>query len=234
MKKILIVVCIFICAAQTCFAAITEQQDNNSGLYLSGRIGASIMPNTDLTDHLGDSIEKKMNTGAVVGLGVGYKYRNWRNEIELFCIDNPIYGVGYHGNQLDFSSGDTGIGAIMYNLYYDFDQLHSRLVPYVGAGIGWGLNFDEIKFNNGKKIETEGDSVMAFRGSAGVGYYVTQHFVMSLEYSYFATPRYTAGPNEREGSDFRGDLRTHFNAHLISLKLNYLFYSDKNKWHGGQ
>jgi len=154
------------------------------------------------------------DTGWAVIPSIGYRYGNGlRTEFEL----------GYRTNDVDSVSGTaTGSGDIsaksaMLNLLYDVDT-GSRLMPYIGAGIGYAqVEYDVRPVGVGLNRVDDDDNVFAYQGIAGLSYWVSEAVEVAAEYRYFATQ----DPDFRTsaGVPVEGEYDSH--AALIGLRFNF-------------
>lgn len=106
--------------------------------------------------------------GGSLAVGNIYKVMNGGFRIEL----------EYTGNS-DAKKDDVKIKTqgLLFNVYYDFD-LRSPLMPYVGAGLGWGHAEFE---GRGSSIKDNG---LAMQIGAGINYRICSHTSIDLGYRY--------------------------------------------------
>jgi OmpA-OmpF porin, OOP family len=110
--------------------------------------------------------------GWLIGLAVGTTIEPFRVEGELE-YRRSNYGAARVGGEDTLSTT-----SLMLNGYYDF-QNDSSLKPYVGAGIGWARH----------DISDEGfdDSGIAYQGTIGIAYALSDSMDLDFAYRYFAT-----------------------------------------------
>lgn len=136
---------------------------------------------------------------------LGYRCDHYRIEGELLYNDNPIREVKVGSvtyNSVSKFNTDvtmkarTDIGAFMLNGFYDFysqGQL-SYFSPYVGAGLGYALVMNSIKFYQNQAYlpgTSASNSEGAFAGQviAGIGYFLDDFTSMGLDFRYLATQK---------------------------------------------
>ncbi|CEK10193.1 outer membrane protein [Legionella hackeliae] len=187
--------------------------------------------------------EVKYSTGGGIGGQIGYRYCGFRFEGELLYNYSPydeitVGGLTIGKNQntalaYPFSalsiSGNTSLGAALFNVYYDFysdDWDEVSWVPYVGLGIGYGYvqNKLQLDFNSttsgGAAVTTslidfkENTSTPVGQAILGISYLFNDSFSMGLDYRYVTT-REISGFNER------------YSIHTLNLNFNYWFGSDE-------
>lgn len=154
--------------------------------------------------------EKSGQTGYDTGFGLGafggYQFGNgFRTEAEL----------GWQRNKLE-TDGKTNLYYGMANGYYDFD-IGSRLVPYVGAGVGYG----QIKLDGtptGFASIKDSDDVPLWQLSAGLSYTLSEQASLFGGYRYLSTmenPSFT----DATGASYQSN----YNAHVVQAGLRYNF-----------
>ena len=106
------------------------------GMYVNGFGGFTWLPSNDAKT--GATLTYKNNfTSYNFGGALGYKSGPMRYEGQF------IYLRGRHNKFAGTSvSGGTNVFAGMANVYFDFDMINFDIVPYVGAGIGYGYNIN--------------------------------------------------------------------------------------------
>lgn len=159
----------------------------------------------------------KTDTGWAVIPSVGYRYGNGvRAEFEL----------GYRSNDVDKLTGIGGAAgagkmtakSAMVNLLYDMDT-GSRLMPYVGAGLGIA-RVDEKKVRPvgaATNRVNDDDDVFAYQSIAGLSYWVNESVELAAEYRYFATQ----DPKLHNSAGVRVKSEYDSHAALVGLRLNF-------------
>lgn len=136
--------------------------------------------------------------GNIAGM-LGYRINQFRIESELLYNSAPYKKLRI-GNVTFLSpksssglrmKGNTALGAVMINGFYDFWTAGSTsyFVPYVGAGIGYAKVRNQIKFyNNNNYIAGTNVSKTITSGAAqgiiGASYYLDDFTALSLDYRY--------------------------------------------------
>ena len=140
--------------------------------YLGLSAGVAFQSDSDVD---GAASDINWDTGYISSVQLGYQpavLMGLRPELE------------YSFRKQDFSGGDdvtVHVGAA--NLYYDF-ATSSPIVPYIGAGIGWG-HFD---LNGGPGGADGTDSQLIYQGMVGIGYEPSSvpNVGLTLGYRYMA------------------------------------------------
>ena len=186
------------------FAGTNITGDEHRSFLTSGTIGPyTIVATTEVNSDL--------SNGFVLGGAVGAKLDNWldglRAEMELSYRHNKLKGdwqFSLDGNfptsfysSTDFevagsSSGDLSRFAVMANVWYDIDA-GSRIVPYVGGGVGWNrvrLELDgEVSDPGFLMTDVVGqdfsESGFAWQLGAGANYEVSPGVKVGVGYRYF-------------------------------------------------
>lgn len=188
-----------------------------SGLYVEGRAGGVILEDADLNDDTGTlaafgitDLEQSFDPGFLVDGAIGFAHDSGlRGEVAF----------GYRQNDLDELSGrvggvsseagvdgDMSAFTTMANVYYDI-RFGSRLVPYVGGGLGLAVINFEIEG------EDDDDSVLAWQVGAGVAYEATPNLAVTLGYSFLTTA---------DDPEFDG-LEAEYLSHNVMVGLRYTF-----------
>ncbi len=112
--------------------------------------------------------------------------------------------------------GTGKVNSILANVEYALPT-HGWLVPYVGAGVGYGwLDYDGVSPIAGSSInDTSGG--LAYQLIAGVEHRIDDHLTASLSYRYFAMP--DTDFTTASGAGVGGDYASH--AVLIGLRWNF-------------
>lgn len=125
-----------------------------------------------------------------IGAALGYRYNNWRVELEGsymqhsanntwfgFNLNNAFFG-NFHTRNLD-------IVTVLLNGYYDFD-MGNNFVPYVGLGLGWGQTQTRWNFGFANVVNPFAASWtrngFAFQGVLGLDYKVTDNVRIGVSY----------------------------------------------------
>ena len=127
-------------------------------------------------------------SGTVVGASVGVKFLEYfRGEIQITYNDTDVDNLSVQGEP-STAKGGLSMLAIMANGYVDWD-LDVGIIPYVGAGIGYG-KADFSARNRSGPTQTEvddTDSVFVWNVMVGATVPVGQSLEFSLGYRYLAS-----------------------------------------------
>lgn len=135
------------------------------------------------------------NPGWNLGAALGYRYNNWRVELEGSYMrhnsNNNLWGfnnaVGvFFGN---FNLNRLQIITVLLNGYYDFD-MGNNFVPYVGLGLGWAQTQTRWNWGFGPVFapalnafnNTWTRNGFAFQGVLGLDYKVTDNVRFGVSY----------------------------------------------------
>ena len=195
--------CMFLLKAQAVFA-ITPVPALYAGLVLGGSYQTSSTLNV-YNPITNSKVPVKLEHSFLGNIGgeVGYRFNHFRLEGELFINSNPYkslkvgnYTLNKTGN---FSTGyamkgQTNIGALMINGFYDFfsEKDGSNFAPYVGIGVGYAYIMNNIKFYyNNNQIPNSSfsynTSAPAAQGIVGFGHFLDNFTFVSLDFRYFTT-----------------------------------------------
>jgi len=168
-------------AAIVAAASISAAQADtlSDGWYAGGFGTYSIMPSvTDAGIKL--TFERGLSAAHGFGAEVGYKSGPIRYEGQFLYLNNDhdtIAGVAIGGH--------TNLYAGFLNVLYDFDQFSSKLVPYVGAGIGYGHVRSE--FPIGVVKVSANDDEFAYQLIAGANWNINKNVAIGADYRYVGT-----------------------------------------------
>ena len=167
--------CVSWASAVFCVVGITGQASADSvdyeGPYARLLGGLNFTLDSDFNGSSPDSFpsgEASLNTGAIVGLGGGYRFnRNFAAELEYAYRSNDIDTIQRTGGATIADGGDLASVAIMANGYYYFD-LAETWSPYIGLGMGFLQEIDSdvqlTGINSQKDLE---DQVFAWQAMVG-------------------------------------------------------------------
>ena len=184
MKKNLLI--IFFCILVFFFSAPVFSAE---GLYVSGNLGFAMASDSDLTDSAvpGITVNTEFDTGLALGAALGYDFNRFRVEGEISYQKNDIEKISAQGVPFD-PTGDAAALSFLINGYYDFVN-RSAFTPYISAGLG----FAQVEFNDldisriGFSGSSDTDTVFAYQIGIGVGYALTEKFIIDVKYRYFGT-----------------------------------------------
>ena len=155
--------------------------------YLSINGGLGILTDTGFNVS-GISGDVEFDPGYVISGTVGLTFDSisLRTELELSILKNDVDKVVFHGyGSVDGDGADQKTSTLMWNVLYDF-KTESAFTPYILCGIG-GADVDE----------DDVDTLFAFQIGAGVGYAITDHFILDLKYKFLKTDDF----DFQDGSD---------------------------------
>jgi hypothetical protein len=138
----------------------------------------------------------------LLGAQVGYRFNNFRMELEGFYNTNPVNYIAINSVQLSsnstkdvYVSGQTNIAAGLINFFYDFippGNLDTSISPYVGLGVGYGwvqnnlnLQVDRKIVNNGTLAQTKG--AVAGQLIVGLAYFIDDCSYFGFDGRLFST-----------------------------------------------
>lgn len=137
-------------------------------------------------------------TGGNGGLMAGYRINNFRVELEPWYNYTAYdrFTIGNTSIALDsYLKGNTYVYGGLLNAMYEFytPGNDGAFAPYIGVGLGYGSATNELRYTFTVSGQTyservkESDSVGLAQGIAGIGYYVDDFTMVSLDYRYTAT-----------------------------------------------
>ena len=149
-------------------AAAEEQYEQGPYVGISaGYLGVS---DVDATVGATD-VEVEFDDGFDVGVQIGYKQWVWRLEAEFEYASSEFDG-----------GGDFGAYRWTGSLYYDYDAIVTKFVPYFGAGIGVAyVDADDATVG---AVNVDVDSDTYFTAHAEVGASLWLNFDLDLVPSY--------------------------------------------------
>jgi opacity protein-like surface antigen len=162
-------------AALFCVVGMTGQASADSvdyeGPYARLIGGLNFALDSDFNGSSPDSFpsgEASLDTGAIVGLGGGYRFsRNFAAELEYAYRSNDIDTIKHEGGATVADGGDLASVAIMANGYY-YLGLADTWSPYIGLGMGFLQEIDSdvqlTGVNSQKDLE---DQVFAWQAMLG-------------------------------------------------------------------
>lgn len=128
------------------------------------------------------------NTGWDAGLMGGYSFANGlRPELELDHRSN-----GLNRDELGNDEGTDRADSALANLWYDFKAasgLFSVLHPYLGVGVGAVRSYYHGATLGGFPIDDDYATEFGYQVGAGLGYDLTPHLTLSVDYRRLWTNR---------------------------------------------
>lgn len=170
------------------------------------------------------NVQTSWNTGFYVGGVSGYRISDYvRLEAELTYRQNELDKLTASGPGFDSEArnGDMKLVSFLGNLWIDVNVGQSPVAPYIGGGLGIGgaeLQLEPVDLGGSGTFltdESETAFVMSYQLGAGIAYSLSDHFILSLDYRYFATtdPDFTL---LRKAS-------AEYQTHNIGVSLRYEF-----------
>lgn len=236
MKKIIFTIPII-----SLISSISLANESKSGVYISAKMGASIMQMSGqfapffYQDNF--KLEGDTHRTAVFGLGLALGYDFFDNfnipirteldftnrakaDYNFSVTDNPIY-TSIIKNQIELST-------LMLNVYYDFKN-ESAFTPYLSAGLGYAYISQKSSQSNKSRFATNtlwgpyshASNNFAWSAGAGVKYTINKNFSFDLSYKYL-----DAGQGEVHHTNSAGVERNAKNkvkAQDIMLSATYHF-----------
>ncbi|WP_392562302.1 outer membrane beta-barrel protein [Orbus sturtevantii] len=215
-------------------AALAE----NTGFYVGGKLGASIMQSKDIqsrgydrtnTDYdyilLGNKNKAVFNMGVNAGYDFNVSYQlpiraeldyTYRSDAKISTSEYVFSSIaGNAGGAYSDEDANLKIGqsTLMVNGYYDFYN-STDFTPYVGAGLGMSFIKYKDEYTNVSKTQ------LAWSAMAGVSYKVMPDLTASLEYRYLDSGK--VKDNENDG-DWQDKHSAKLNSNDISIGLRYAF-----------
>ncbi|MFO0408875.1 MAG: outer membrane protein [Dolichospermum sp.] len=181
-------------------ASVYEGSDTDSKLpasnywYVSGSVGLAFPRDVNATGS-GVSGDLSLDSGFQLTAAGGYQRKDTRAEVEVSFRSPGADKLTVSGNEANLT-GNVNQTTFLVNGYYDIPT-KSKLRPYVGAGIGFGLISPDIKFA-GNKVETSNGTSFAYQGKIGVEYEVVKKGNAFVEFKYLGLSGYTSKKNGTE------------------------------------
>ena len=178
------------------------------GIYAGAMLGVSYSPNIDF--HLVNPYTGLLTTGGIsqnilgdVGGQVGYRFKHFRVEGELFVNSNPYNSISFDDisvhkagnfNEGLGQKGQTTAVAFMVNAFYDFYSTNelSYFAPYLGLGIGYSVIQNKVTFSYDQLATTDYTIAKTARLPAaqliiGAGRFLDDFTFVGLDYRYLTT-----------------------------------------------
>lgn len=155
--------------------------------------GVGFTPDVGISNTLGGGTITTSTAGYDVGGGFGYRMGPFRYELQYMFMSTSNNGAFI---------GSTQAHAGMANVFYGFEGMSTRFVPYIGGGIG----FAHVR--SSAFAPTQSDNVFAYQVGGGFRFNVDDNFDVDLGYRYFGT----STPNM---------FRSAYSNHLVNLGVTY-------------
>ena len=224
MKKIITASAVAILSMSAGYASAAE----TSGIYLSGKIGDSIIRNHDINyDFAGNHSKSADKTRGVFGGGVavGYDFYSQYQFPMRVEIESMFRGKSKSVGQADDGSVSTRnkvrLDTYMLNGYYDFHN-QSDFTPYITAGLGVA----DVKLNNEfSSADTNGSmsgSKTNFAWDVGVGvkYSLTENIAIDASYKYIDGGKADIS-RSYDGESYRSKIKASSNDLMIGASYTF-------------
>lgn len=174
--------------SMTLFGLKSAYAESKTGFYVKGQLGLSAIPSIDITAQDSNVLLNKIehNLGWNIGAALGYRKSYVRIELEedyKFAMQKEsvvdIFNV----------TGSSDLFTVMANVYidmfeYDSDNMASKVIPYIGAGMGLVGVSSRQKVNVfGSTIEEKMNKLtFGVQALIGVQYYITKAYALDFKY----------------------------------------------------
>jgi outer membrane protein OmpA-like peptidoglycan-associated protein/opacity protein-like surface antigen len=162
------------------------------------------------------------NEGYLVGGAAGWRFDDWRFEVNLDYRANSsgvrLNNGGPFGAALSGTAGGGNVNSFsaMVNAIYDFPVAWPYVTPYAGVGVGV-VNVDVSNFTaGGMRIANSSDIGAALQPMLGLRHMFNDHAAVSLEYRYLDA--FNLSFKDATNSRFNGSYKTH------SVMLSFTWY----------
>ena len=211
-------------AALVCIVGITGQASADSidyeGPYARLLGGLNFALDSDYDGSRPESFpsgEASLDTGAIVGLGAGYRFnRQFAAELEYAYRSNDIDKIKGAGGATIADGGDLASVAIMANGFYYFDFAESWS-PYIGVGVGFLQEIDSdvelTGVNSQKDLE---DQVFAWQAMVGAEVPIDEHW------RFYGEGRFMSAPSP-DLSNSNGSYSVDYNNLSLIFGIGYQF-----------
>ncbi len=171
-------------------------------VYAGVHLDLAFFHDVDASDALGP-FTVDYDTGFGIGGVVGYRANpNFRLEGEISYRSADVHSID-GGPAAGVSLATT---AFMVNGYYDFAQVRSSVVPFVGLGIGF---INGVLTGTGQSYS---DTEFGYQITLGLAFHVSPHASLLADYRF------------QGSSDFSANGTTlPYKASNVQVGLNYLF-----------
>jgi len=214
----------------------------NTGSYVGGKLGTSIMQSKGMQSHGYNSssptdydytlAKDKTKTVFNIGINAGYDFKvsynlpiraeldyTYRSDAKINTSTYTFSSMqGNAGGEYENDSFKISQSTLMVNGYYDF-YTDTELTPYVGAGLGASFVKYKFKDEDGDKSSIS-KTQFAWSVMAGVSYKIMPNLTTNLEYRYLDSGKIKQNDNDDGWTDkFSAKLQ----SHDISVGLRYSF-----------
>ena len=164
------------------------------------------------------------DVGYVAGAVLGYGFRNGlRLEIDYAQRESDADQQNDLNRDPSDDNGDVSARSLMGNIWFDLFR-GSSVRPYIGGGYGIvDLEIDDPTFRESPLVKQD-DDVGAWQAGAGVGFDLSPHWTLSVDYRYVDSEKgdfnfLENNPDTRTEADYR--------AHSALATLRYYFAAEE-------
>lgn len=224
-------VLVFMLTSPTFAAADSTDAGGHNEIYVEYSVGESYFGNEDLTAKglPGPNLKGRVNPdlGFNVGGAIGMRIHKFiRTELQLGYRQSEVGDISLQG-EAGKARGQYSLLTAMANTYIDYD-LGIGIIPYAGAGIGWGLSrLDAHNANDILDVDGE-DAVFVWSLMVGGTVPVNDVIDVALGYRYIATtnPKFFADvvtTGTAGGPVASARLHAEFDSHETFVAIRYKF-----------
>ena len=221
--KYLSMICLFFLALGGVASAETLSGSDNSN-YAQLNLGSGISGNSRLEiagTNIGSYSENfRPKPGVFTSGAVGHSYSNgMAAEVEVLYSRNDIKTDRLNALLGVNSNASAQTYGAMINGMYAISKIHG-FVPYVGAGVGYGV----AKYEALGGALKDNDSGVMWQLRAGASYPISPTAAFVIEYRYLDAPQYKLrGAFTFNGVQQTGVASAHTALHVLSLGMRYRF-----------
>lgn len=171
----------------------SKEEDDGIRPYIEYMFGMSIVPNQTVkgSGATGAGLwgrSEQDNPGYFFGGAVGARFlKHFRSELQIGFRSTEVENIAIQG-ELSDSKGDVSLFTVMANGYFDWD-LGIGVIPFIGAGIGWGMPRLDVQNQPGTTQLNldDTDSVFVWNAMIGGTLPLSEIAELSLGYRYIQT-----------------------------------------------
>lgn len=182
--------------------------------YFGGWLGAGVPLSSSPSFQLLD-VDADYKIGYAAGLQLGYDLGPLRFDLDGSYRANDVDELKVNGTKAASIDGALEIKALMLNAYYDFES-SSRVVPYLGAGIGIAeVSLDGFDAN-GIELVDGSDTVLAGQLAAGLRMPLSATTQLDVGYRFMMT-------DTAEFSSPAGRVEADVRSHVLLVGIQFKF-----------
>lgn len=184
MKKVLFAFAALLGVAAAGPAVADKHGTTDGGLYFSGH---SMLTNPHISDE-GNQWPLDLGYGVTAAVGYAFVYPEYAGDIRVEFEGSyrsvPFISLTETDGTFHDLGGDLVYAVGMTNVLIDF-HTQTRMTPYVGVGLGWGLQLFDNFTDNGFPVGDLKWYRSMWQAMAGVGYHLSPGLIVDFEYRYF-------------------------------------------------